>query len=1043
LTNPVTQTGANATLDRAISFGDLTVKGSGAAIGAIANPATGGGDVQWYRFTLATPANVGIETLDKGHSTFVSLLSLYNSDPGDSADLYDPTGHRLLAQSDGVSNGGDAQIGTLLAAGTYYVAVSGSGNRYFNPLISDSGYSASTGQYGLLLSATSLRLTTNAGPFVLTANPAPGSAQAISPFVLRVDFSSALAPSSIQLGQDVQLIWNANGTFGNGSDQIVPLAASNFSAALAELQITPAAPLGPGYYRLILNGNDSTSVPVLTDTAGRLLGQSTLNPQGQNYTIAFHVTGSEGIAGTVASADDTAATAYQLGNITGTGLVQLAGAIGVDPTDPIAFDPSSVNLYHFQITGSGNYSFQSEVFAGRIGSPLLASLSLYRYDPVSQQLVLVDANDGAQNNTPAHDNSGYPLETDSMLDYGLTTGDYYIAVSSSGNVPVPEQGALPGMYGIFDPNISHSGQSGGSTGNYVLNLMVRADNVAPSITSITLTDGSALQAGTTLNGPLTGFSVQFSKPMNIPELALESFVETSENALGQIFVVGPSGTIYYPHFEGYDSQGNFKSYSSEGNSITLLMYDALPSGSYELHFSSQAGLPDVLGNPSTIAGLTDLAGNALPANDSSGDYVIPFTVSGPARGTGGNSQAWTPQEPNGGPTNPQVIGPLFPDELASQAQVTVTRAPTNTPNQNADSYQIQLLETKDYYFIVTGANLPAGLQISVQGPTDVSTTGSQLLTHLASGTYTVTVSWGSGATDVGYQLAISLILGPLPPPPLTIGPGPGIRFQFVANVPPPGNPGGGSPSTPPPPSSTPPGGGTNGSGGAGSTGTPPVLETTGYPIVSTIIVSTVGARTGSNLPAIGGTSSSQEFVPFGVLLALGSGPLSGITPSPGSDAAAASDVYDRVLAQGPGLSFTAIATRLPVLLQLPESGSSQGTGAPSEFSTLIESMMRAFSNVPWRKAVEFLHRELEPDDGARIPEIDDSIDPEPDSSQEQIDVEGSAWLQDQQNASWFDETLGTRALAIAAAFALVTPRIDPKERRASARRTNPRKKKDA
>src|SRR5208282_3779762 len=147
----------------------------------------------------------------------------------------------------------------------------------------------------------------------------------------------------------------------------------------------------------------------------------------------------------------------------------------------------------------------------------------------------------------------------------------------------------------------------------------------------------------------------------------------------------------------------------------------------------------------------------------------------------------------------------------------------------------------------------------VQGPTDLSTTGSQLQAVLASGTYTVVVSWASGASNVGYQLAISLITAPEPPPPLTLGPGPGIRFQFVASVlPPVGNPGGGSPANPPPPSSPPPGGNAGGSSGSGSTGSPPGLETTGYPIVSTIIVSTVGSRTGSNLPALGGTGSSSS-----------------------------------------------------------------------------------------------------------------------------------------------------------------------------------------
>src|SRR5262249_37945271 len=155
------------------------------------------------------------------------------------------------------------------------------------------------------------------------------------------------------------------------------------------------------------------------------------------------------------------ATAHSLGNITGVGLVQRAGAIGDDPAydfanfDPFLANPAAdVDLYHFTITGPGRFALTAEVFAARIGSPLDPALSLFQVDATGQ-LVLVDVNDNTLNSSFASDGS-QPLANDATLYAGLTAGDYYLAVSGTSNVATPSVGFLPGTNGIFDPNLSHS-----------------------------------------------------------------------------------------------------------------------------------------------------------------------------------------------------------------------------------------------------------------------------------------------------------------------------------------------------------------------------------------------------------------------------------------------------------------------------------------------------------------------------------------------------------------------------------------------------------
>src|SRR5262249_2423899 len=146
------------------------------------------------------------------------------------------------------------------------------------------------------------------------------------------------------------------GSFGDGNDQIVTLANASLDTPGNELLIAPAAPLAPGYYKVVLAGDSSAIPQVLTDLNGIPLGTTASLTSGQDYAYTFQITGNEGITANVGTADDTPATSHELGDITQSNLVQVAGAIGVDATDPVPFNGSDVNLYHFRVSGSNRYA---------------------------------------------------------------------------------------------------------------------------------------------------------------------------------------------------------------------------------------------------------------------------------------------------------------------------------------------------------------------------------------------------------------------------------------------------------------------------------------------------------------------------------------------------------------------------------------------------------------------------------------------------------------------------------------------------------------
>src|SRR5262249_6120269 len=159
-------------------------------------------------------------------------------------------------------------------------------------------------------------------------------------------------------------------------------------------------------------------------------------------------------------------------------------------------------------------------------------------------------------------------------------------------------------------------------------------------------------------------------------------------------------------------------------------------------------------------GLTDFAGNALVGNDpATGDYVVHFTVAGPAVR---DPSQWTAVEPNDPWTRPQDLGVLVPNDLP--AGVTITRDfpahPQLAPADPADYSRFQVLQSRQYAFALGGADLSVnGRPVLVDGngnPIDPGGDGpdNTLIVDLTPGTYEIRVGGWSADQAAGavYQL---------------------------------------------------------------------------------------------------------------------------------------------------------------------------------------------------------------------------------------------------------------------------------------------------
>ena len=191
----LTESEPSETADRATV---LNLNNSIAVDGFIGHGSCGAADVDWYQFQLAEPSLVDLEIGPQpNNQTPAAVLTLYNSDiftdTGDYDFFGNPgqffenvyVGEPSLAQAQGSAALGEARILRELAPGTYYVAVSGAGNSYFNPFLADSGLAGAEGPYRLQITASDLSLPSS--PQLLEAEG--------SPLLLRLDLSAPWTPT--------------------------------------------------------------------------------------------------------------------------------------------------------------------------------------------------------------------------------------------------------------------------------------------------------------------------------------------------------------------------------------------------------------------------------------------------------------------------------------------------------------------------------------------------------------------------------------------------------------------------------------------------------------------------------------------------------------------------------------------------------------------------------------------------------------------------------------------------------------------------------
>ena len=629
LLNPQSDDESNDTLDEAQDIGSVSRQQIGELVGSIGSGVGRDTDVDWFRFTLESAGRVQITSLPNAFDANTPvLLTLY----GDQLAEFDPAlplQHRLLGRREFNSEASSgAQLDLRLPVGTFFLSVSGAGNRHFHPFVMDSG---------------------------------------------------------------------------------LPGLATDYGVQIALVDGRPLA------------GNHDQFVPELE--TGR-------------------------------SGDDTSATATDLGDFSAFGRLQVSGAIGDDPfynvsrSDPFASNPAAdVDLYRFSISGSGQFALIAEAFAGRIGSPLDPALTLFRADGFGS-LKQIATNNNTLNDTQST-NGQIPFFSDAALFSGLSAGEYFVAISSSGN------DAESGPDGLFDPLRAHSGLNGGSIGKYVLDLLVSPDATAPRVLATSPANES------THNQSPRHIEVHFSELVNLQQLAHAAFTQVGASTVRAVFIEGSDGARYFPRLQSYDVATG---------AARFLMLDGLPNGEARLHLSGALGL-------------TDTAGNPLVGNDSSGDYVARFNVTDTTRG------ATRLQNAAGNETlaMAQRLGVLFPHEL--QAGVTLTRdAATNSvqPADTADYFRFELLQTQSYFVTRTNTGSSAAPSLKVLDlngrvvPLLSQPRGQGLLGFLPAGKYVLRVGPWDAATsgDVKYRVEIELGGASENPTPLTSGAAPAVGIRL-------------------------------------------------------------------------------------------------------------------------------------------------------------------------------------------------------------------------------------------------------------------------
>lgn len=477
-------------------------------------------------------------------------------------------------------------------------------------------------------------------------------------------------------------------------------------------------------------------------------------------------------------------------------------------------------------------------------------------------------------------------------------------------------------------------------GPYLLNVLVQPAGPPPFVTAVFPPEGDVLTASP------AQLTVQFDKTVNLEQLSYQLSQQSTQLALPQVFIRGEDGSTYYPRLLSFDQTSN---------QATFQLLDRLPNGVNALHLSGRLGL-------------TDLGGNPLLGNDPSGDYVVHFTLQAPVPDKLGRSTLWSDREAHDTLSHPQSLGVLFPTEL--QAGVLIRRDFTDdsasAPSDTADFYQIQLLQSRPYFFTLTGSGLPAGTQPILYDATGhpirtlAQGGGAVRLANLDAGVYEIGIGgWSPAqASHVTYQLRIRLGGSVENPTPLTVGPGPAVFIRLASPPAPPPAPEGPPPPTDSTPSvlgpSTPPGlpgreyqkppvpSGTSESPPPATAPTLPAL-----PIFSGVVTPPGAAASGAANTT--NDVSLALVIPTEVLSQLAANSVGGVK---GTDTSVATLTPDRLIVRGPDPVVTNVLVRMVVLTQEPHaSGETAPPVAPIPNMVTAHTTTQGAVSQVWKKGV--------------------------------------------------------------------------------------------
>jgi hypothetical protein len=237
-----------------------------------------GSDVDVYKFTLPADGKLSAETIVArpgqplyNASKLDSLLTLYRLDP--------VSGRREMIARNDDSFGRDSFLGLDLQAGTYFIAVSSTGNDSFNPEVSDSGHGGrSDGDYQLKLGFQPASVAANT-IVDTTGTPLDGDRDGEAGGTFNFWFNTASAAQTVFVDK----------AFVGASDGTLAKPYTTIAAAVADVNASNATSPGSKTIIRIVGNEQNTPYLIGTTLAGQpqpLEDGATLNvPKGVTLMI--------------------------------------------------------------------------------------------------------------------------------------------------------------------------------------------------------------------------------------------------------------------------------------------------------------------------------------------------------------------------------------------------------------------------------------------------------------------------------------------------------------------------------------------------------------------------------------------------------------------------------------------------------------------------------------------------------------------------------------------------------------------------------------